>query len=66
MLGTGEILAIWAQHLQLKILEFIGVQEPAGDETTLGQSVCISQKTLMGQRPGLIGSETALGGLGEA
>jgi hypothetical protein len=44
MLGTGEILAIWAQHLQLKILEFIGVQEPAGDGTTLGQSVCISQK----------------------
>jgi hypothetical protein len=41
---SREILTIWAQHLGLEIVEFLGGEQAVPGATPLGQAVCILQK----------------------
>jgi SAM-dependent methyltransferase len=41
---SREILTVWARHLGLEIVEFIGGEEAVPGSTPLGQAVCILQK----------------------
>jgi SAM-dependent methyltransferase len=42
---SRDIFAVWAQHLHLEIVEFIGAQDAVPGASPLGQSVCILQKS---------------------
>jgi hypothetical protein len=41
---SREIFTVWAQHLYLEILEYIGARNAVADSMPLGQSVCVLQK----------------------